>query len=158
MRRTTATDLAVPFGIIAVTVYVLLRLSYDSIPPLQYATAVPIGALAIVEFVIARRVAAAIGHRPGARLMSALTIARCAALGKATALAGAGVLGAAAGLLARVIPDAGRVSAAGHDTAVGVVLAVVAIALAVAGWLLERAAVDPNAEDDSRRDSHSETR
>jgi Protein of unknown function (DUF3180) len=145
MRRTTPGDLAVPFVIIAVTVYVLLRRSYGAIPPLQFLTAVPLAALALVEIVVARRVAAAIAHRPGARLMSALTIARCAALGKATSLAAAGVLGAAAGLLARVAPDARRVTAAGHDTAVGIAIAGAAIALAVAGWLLERAALDPNA-------------
>lgn len=152
MRRTTPGDLAVPFVIIAVAIYVLLRRSYESIPPLQFITAIPLFVLAVVEIVLARRVAAAVGHKPGARLMSALTIARCAALGKASALAGAGVLGAAAGLLAHVVPDASRVTAAAHDTRVGIVLAASALAVTLAGWLLERAAVDPNA---SRRDEPS---
>ncbi len=146
MRRTQSGDLAVPFGIIAISVYVLLRHSYESIPPLQLVTPLPLAALAVAEFVVARRVAAAIGHRPGARLMSALSIARCAALGKASAVVGAAVLGAAAGILVRVVPDAGRVKAAGHDTFVGIVLAVAAAALIVAGLLLERAAIDPNAD------------
>jgi hypothetical protein len=65
MRRTTPGDLAVPFVIIAVTVYVLLRRSYESIPPLKFITAIPLFVLAVVEIVLARRVAAAVGHKPG---------------------------------------------------------------------------------------------
>lgn len=152
MRRTQPGDLAVPFVIIGIAVYVLLRNSYESIPPLQLITPIPLAALAVAEFVVARRVAAAIGHRPGARLMSALTIARCAALGKASALVGSGVLGASAGILVRVVPDASRIKAAGHDTFVGVVLAIASAALLAGGLVLERSAIDPNSDrDDTRR-------
>ncbi len=147
MKRTGPGDLAVPFAIVAVVVYVLLRRSYGSLPPIQPYAGVPIGVLAIAEWIASRRVRAAITHQPGAKPMQAIVIARCAALGKATALVGAGVVGATVGLLARVVPDASRVSAAGHDTRSGLILVVVSVALVVAGVLLERSAVDPGAED-----------
>jgi len=144
IRRTTLFDLAVPFGIVGVTVYVLLRLSYASIPTLNYASAVPLAALAAAEFVAARRVRAAVRHVPGARPMQAIAIARCVALGKASSLVGSGVAGAAGGLLIRVIPEAGTVQAAAHDTRAGAFLAAAAALIVGAGLLLERAGLDPN--------------
>ena len=56
------------------------------------------------------------------RPMTAIAIARCVALGKASALVGAAVAGAAVALLARVLPEAGTVSAAAHDAGVGALL------------------------------------
>ena len=56
MKRTGAVDLIVPFLVIGVTVFVLLKVSYDSLPPLGYLVPAPLAALAVVEFVVARRV------------------------------------------------------------------------------------------------------
>ncbi len=151
MRRTGTRDLAVPFVVIGLTAYVLLRLSYGVIPPLQYVAAVPLAVLTGAEFVAARRVRAAVRHDPRARAMSALVIARCVALGKASSLVGAGMVGAATALLVRVAPDAHDVKVAANDTRVGVVLLAVALALVAAGLLLERAGIDPGSLDDGRR-------
>ncbi len=147
MRRTTVGDLAVPFFIIGATVYVLLRLSYGSIPPLQYLLPVPLAVLAIAEYLLARRVRAAVRHDPHARPMAAIVIARCVALGKASALVAAGVLGAGVALLTRVSPDATTVKAAGNDLRVGIALLVAAALLLAAGLLLERAGIDPSRRD-----------
>jgi len=144
IRRTTLFDLAVPFGVVGVTAYVLLRLSYDSIPTLNYASALPLAALAAAEFVAARRVRGAVRHVRGARPMEAIVIARCVALGKASSLVGSAVAGAAVGLLIRVIPEAGTVQAAAHDTRAGAFLAAAAGLIVAAGLLLERAGLDPN--------------
>jgi hypothetical protein len=149
MRRTTAGDLAVPFVVIGVTAYVLLKVSYQDLPPLRYFAAVPIAVLAVAELIAARRVRAAVRHDPHARPMAAIVIARCVALGKASSLVGAGVLGASAALLARVLPEAGTVHAAASDARVGAVLFVAAAALTAAGLLLERAGIDPG------RDRHA---
>jgi hypothetical protein len=144
LRRTGPGDLVVPLVVIGVTVYVLLRFTYDSIPAFQYVVAFPLGALAIVEFVVARRVRGAVRHDPEARPMTAIAIARCVALGKASSLVGAGVAGACLGLLGRVLPDAREITAAAHDARVaGTVLAVCAV-LVAAGLFLERAGIDPN--------------
>ena len=146
MRRTTPTDIMLPFLVLVAIAYTLLRLVYASLPPFQWYAAVPIGALAIAELVIARRIRAAVRHNPEARPMTALAIARGVALGKASSLVGAGIAGAVAGLILRVFPDAGRTNAASHDLIVAVILMASTIALVGAGLVLERAGIDPNSE------------
>ena len=146
MRRTTPTDIMLPFLVLVAIAYTLLRLVYASLPPFQWYAAVPIGALAIAELVIARRIRAAVRHNPEARPMTALAIARGVALGKASSLVGSGIAGAVAGLILRVFPDAGRTNAASHDLIVAVILMASTIALIGAGLVLERAGIDPNSE------------
>ena len=144
MQRTHWTELAVPLVVIAVTVYVLLRFSYDSLPTLQFVVPVPLAALAVAELVAARRVQAAVRHDPDAKAMAAIVIARCVALGKASSLVGSGVVGACLGLLGRLLPDVTDVDAAAHDAKVGVLLLLASGLLVVAGLLLERAGIDPS--------------
>jgi hypothetical protein len=148
VRRTSIVDLAVPFVIVGITVYVLLRFSYNSLPPLGYFVSVPLGVLAVVEYMTARRVRAAVRHEPQARAMPAITIARCVALGKASSLVSAGVAGAAAGLLGRVAPKAGDVRAAADDTRAAAILIAACLLLLAAGLALERAGIDPNSDAD----------
>lgn len=143
LRRTHWTELLVPAVIIAVTVYVLLRFSYDSFPQLQFVVPVPLAALAVAELVAARRVRAAVRHDPDAKAMAAIVIARCVALGKASSLVGSGVVGASVGLLVRLLPDVASVDAAAHDAKVGVLVLAASGLLVAAGLLLERAGVDP---------------
>ena len=87
---------------------------------------------------------AAVRHDPHAKPMTAIVIARCVALGKASSLVGAGVSGAALGLLVRLLPDVRVVRAAQHDARVASLLFAAAVFLVVAGLLLERAGIDPN--------------
>ena len=143
MRRTTLGDLAVPFFIIGGTAYVLLRLSYDSLPPLSIYVPLPLALLAFVELVMARRVRAAVRHDPNARPMAAIVIARWVALGKASSVVGAGVAGGAVGMIVRLLPDVGTVDLAGHDATVAGLLFAASALLAGAGLLLERAGIDP---------------
>jgi hypothetical protein len=148
MRRTRPLDLLGPLVAVGVVAYVLLGFSYGSLPPFDYLLPVPIAALAVIELVMARRVRAAVRHDPGARPMTAIAIARCVALGKASSLVGSGVLGAAIALLLRVGPRSGTVTAAGHDTRVAALVLVGSGLLVGAGLLLERAGVDPNRDRD----------
>jgi Protein of unknown function (DUF3180) len=149
MKRTGALDLLVPLVVIGVATFVLLKVSYESIPPLGYFVPVPLAVLAVAEFVAARRVRAAVRHEPYAKPMTAIVIARCVALGKASSIVGAGVAGAAVALLFRVVPDADVVRTASNDTKVGVLLLGSTILVVAAGLLLERAGIDPNRD---RRD------
>src|SRR3954454_22847953 len=139
MRRTSWADLAVPFVILAITAYCLVRFAYTGVLDLHYFVPVPLGALAIAEFVAARRVSAGVRHDPRARPMAAIVIARCVALGKASSLVGAAVGGAALALLIKVLPDASTVRAAEHDARVGGLLLAAALLIVAAGLLLERA-------------------
>ena len=150
MRRLGGRELVLPFLIVGALVYLFLRRSYGSLPPLQVVTAFPLAALAVGEFVAARRVRAAITHRPGSRPMAALVIARCIALGRASALVAAGVSGAVVALLVRVGPDVGQIQAARHDFYVGLTIGIATIALLVSGVLLERAGIDPSNSDKGR--------
>jgi hypothetical protein len=143
MRRTNAGDLLGPFFAVAVVGYLLLRLTYSSLPPFQWFIALPIAALAIAEVVIARRVRAAVRHRPGAKPMTAFAIARGVALGKSSSLVGAAVAGGAAALAVKVLPEANRTNAADHDLRVAVAVFIVSLALVASGLLLERAGIDP---------------
>jgi len=95
MRRTRALDLIVPFVAVGVIGYVLLKFNYDSLPPLGDVTPVPLAALAVTEFVVARRVRAAVRHDPMAKPMTAIAIARSVALGKASSIVGAATPAAA---------------------------------------------------------------
>jgi hypothetical protein len=144
MRRTSATDVLLPFGVVAIVGYLLLRMTYSSLPPFQWFVAVPIGVLAIAEFVIARRVRQAVRHHRGAKPMTALAVARSVALGKASSLVGAAVAGSAVALVVTVFPDANRTNAAGHDLVVGLVVLAASVAVTVSGLVLERAGIDPS--------------
>jgi hypothetical protein len=144
IRRTSVTDLLVPFVVVAALAYLALRISYGSLPPFQWIVVVPIAVLAGVEFELARRVRSAVAHRLDARVMTALAIARAVALAKASALGAAVVGGASVALIAKVLPDSGRTDAAAHDLHVGLALLVVSVVLGVAALLLERAGIDPN--------------
>lgn len=143
-RPTRLSDLLVPFVVVAALAYLLLQAAYESLPPFRWFTVVPIAALGLIEFVLAGRVRGAVRHRPGARPVTALAVARAVALGKASALVGAAVLGAELALVSYVLPDAGRTTAAGHDLRVGLVLLAATMLLLAAGLVLERAGVDPS--------------
>jgi hypothetical protein len=151
VRKTTLLDLVVPFAVIGVTAYVLLRFSYGSIPPVSVAAPLPLAVLGVAELIIARRVRAVVRHDPRARPMTAIAVARCVALGKASSLVGAGLGGAAVGLLARVAPDAGSVRAASSDTRAGAFLLAASVVVVIGGMALERAGIDPNRRDRTPR-------
>jgi hypothetical protein len=143
MRRTRWTDLVVPFFVIGVTAYVLMRFSYHSYLQLRYLTPVPLAVLALAEFVAARRVRAAVRHDPNAKPMAAIVIARCVALGKASSLVGAAVAGGALGMIIRLLPDVGTVEVAARDARIGGLLMAASLLLVGSGLLLERAGIDP---------------
>ncbi len=143
MRRTSVTDLVVPFLVLGVAAYVLLRNSYDSLPPLQWAIGLPLAGLAAAEVAAAQRVRGAVRHDPTAKPMAAVVVARLVALGKASALVAAAVMGIAVALFIRVVPDAARVRAARNDLWVSIVLVVAGALLLLAGLYLERAGIDP---------------
>ena len=147
LRRTGPLDLAIPLLVVGVLAYALLRANYDSLPPLGWLVPAPMLALTVAEFVAARRVRAAVRHDPNGRPMAALVIARCVALGKASSIVGAAVVGAAIALLARVLPESSTVTAADHDSRVGALLLASAVLMAAAGLLLERAGIDPGSDD-----------
>ena len=144
MRRTKWTDLIAPLVVVGFTTYAFFRFSYHGYLQLKYLVPAPLGALAVAEFVAARRVRAAVRHDPHAKPMAAIVIARCVALGKASSIVGAAVAGFAAGWLARLIPDLGNVEIVAHEVTVTSLLLAAALLLIAGGLVLERAGIDPN--------------
>jgi hypothetical protein len=144
MRRTKWTDLVAPYLVVGFTAYAFFTFSYHGYLQLKYLVPAPLGALAVAEFVAARRVRAAVRHDPHAKPMAALVIARCVALGKASSIVGAAVAGFTTGLLARLIPDVGKITVVGHEVTVSSLLLAAALLLVAGGLVLERAGIDPN--------------
>lgn len=144
MRRSTPGDSALPFGLAAVATYAILRFAYAWLPPISWYVPIQLAVLAVAEVWISRRIRAAVRHRPGAKPMTAIAIARSVALAKASVLVGAGLAGAAAGLVLHVLPDVGRIAAARHDLTVGLAMLAASAFVALAGYALERAAIDPS--------------
>ena len=144
MRRTRWTDLIAPFFVVGLTTYAFFEFSDHGYLQRTYLVPAPLGALAVAEFVAARRVRAAVRHDPNARPMAALVIARCVALGKASSVVGAGVAGFATGVLARLIPDVGKIDLAAHEVTVTALLLAASLLLVAGGLVLERAGIDPN--------------
>ena len=144
MQRTKWTDLIAPFFVVGLTTYAFFKFSDHGYLQLKYLVPAPLGVLAVAEFVAARRVRLAVRHDPRARPMAALVIARCVALGKASSIVGAGVAGFATGLLARLIPDVGKIDIASREVTVTSLLLGAALLLIAGGLMLERAGIDPN--------------
>lgn len=144
MRRTAAQDLLIAAVAGLAFGYVFVRLTWTSLPPFRWYMALPLATLAVAELWIARRVRAAVRHRPGAKPVTALAIARSVALAKASVVVGTAVAGAAFGLVVYVAPDVDTIAAARHDLWAGLILAVTSVAVAVGGLILERSAIDPS--------------
>jgi hypothetical protein len=151
VRRTRPLDLLVPLILVGVIVWAVLPSAYDSLPPLSWFLPVPLALLGVAELIAARRVRGAVRHEPWARPMTAIAIARCVALGKASSIVGAAVGGGTIGLLVRLLPDAGQIRAVAHDVEVAAALLAACVLVTVAGLLLERAGVDPNRDREGRR-------
>jgi hypothetical protein len=143
-RLSTPRDLIGPFLALAVLSYVVFLRAYASVPALHVFTAAPLAALAVGELAAASRVRAAVRHRAGAKPITAIAVARLVALAKASAIVAAGVAGAAVGALVRLVPDLGRLDAAHGDTVAAAFIGAAGVALAIAGLLLERSALDPS--------------
>ena len=118
----------------------VIRLSYGSLPGFPLLAGATLGVLGVAEALAGNALRARIRRRPGARPVQPLVAARAVLLAKASALAGAIMAGAWAGLLLHVLPRSGEVTAAAADAVSGGVGLVCALGLvagrAVAGAVL----------------------
>jgi hypothetical protein len=155
MRTTTSPSLLLVVAVAAgLAANLLVQAAYSGLPPLPLLAGVVLGALGIGEAVLAEVLHARIRGRAGSRPVDALGTAQAVALAKASALAGAIVGGAWAGLLAFLLPRRSEITAAAGDVPAAVV-GVVGSVLLVAGalWLEYRCRIP---EDD--RDEHRDVR
>ena len=108
--------------------YLLVRLTYGSLPQFPLAAGLPFAVLGVAEAIGGSALRARIRGRSGTRPVPPLVAARAVLVARASAQAGAIMAGAWAGLLAYVAPRSGDLAAAADDTA--------AAALGVVGALL----------------------
>jgi hypothetical protein len=144
-------DLAVAALVAAVLVHLRVRLAYGSLPAVPALAGATLGVLGIAEAVAGSALRARIERRPGTTPVPPLVAARAVVVAQASALGGAIMAGAWAGLLAYVLPRAGEVVAAAEDTVGGVVGLVSALLLVAGALWLERCCRTP---DDPDREPH----
>jgi hypothetical protein len=126
---------------------------YGDIPSIPWLPAFTVFAIAIAEVVLARTTKARIDRRPGAAPVQPLAVARYVVLAKASSMAGSIFAGLYLGLLLWLLAQRGRLTAAGTDIAPTAAGFVAALALIVAGLLLERACrVPKRPEEDEKPD------
>jgi hypothetical protein len=154
-------DLLVLAAGLALAIWLVVRASYGSLPALRWWLPLPLGLLAVAEFLGARtlraRLAAQRDRRPQAerggapvRPVEPMLVARLAVLAQASAYLGAALTGIWVGLLLYVAPAVSRLQAAGADTVTGLVGVVCSAALVGAAlWLESICRIPPN-EDDER--------
>jgi hypothetical protein len=143
VRFTRSRDLAAVAIIAGILAHLLLRLSYDTLPPLPVLAGTTLVVIAVVEVVLAFSLRARIQRRQGARPVQPLTAARAVALAKASSVLGALMFGAWAGLLIFVIPVRDSFPAASNDLVAAVVGMISALLLTAAALWLEHCCKTP---------------
>lgn len=136
MNATTARELVISGAATAVIAWLLVQLSYQSLPEFPTLAGTTLLVLAIVESLLAYALRPRLQRKEGTRPVQSVTAVRVVALAKASSLLGAIMLGAWVGLLAYVLPRQSQFLAAANDTATSVVGAVsAALLIAAALWL-----------------------
>jgi hypothetical protein len=138
MNPTRARELVISGGLALVISYVLMRFFYlDSISSaLPRTPAISVAIVALVEGELGRGVRARLAGRPQTKAIMPITVARFAALAKASSLAAAVVVGAWAGVLAYTVPRGNQPAVAGADTITASLgIGSGALLLAAALWL-----------------------
>jgi Protein of unknown function (DUF3180) len=147
MGPTRKRDLTAATVLAAVAGYLIVVLLYPrSFPPITVWTGLSLLGVAIAEagwafYVRAKISNGQIGDGPG--WLHPLAVARSVMIAKASAWAGALVLGWWAGLLAYLLPRRSTLRVAGEDTAGAAVAAVSALALVAAALWLQHCCKSP---------------
>ena len=135
MRPTRLRTLALTAVAAGLVTYLLVRAFYSALPPLPWTAALSTFLLAAAEAFTAPMVKARLAGRPGTKPILPMTVARTAALAKASSALGALLLGAWAGVAAYVVPRMERAVPADDavDAAVGAATALLLVGAAL--WL-----------------------
>lgn len=150
MTRISVSTLVLVALVAAVAAYVLTGAFLGSMPPIGFGW-VTLLVVAVVDVVLALRIRSAIGDGGVGQdrsQMHPLTIARCGALGQASAVLGAASGGLGVGLTLYFLPRLGELAAAGDELPASVAVLVSGALLVAAGLFLESACSPPPSEDD----------
>jgi hypothetical protein len=138
VNPTRARDLVIAGGLALVISYLLMRFFYltSITSALPRTPAISVGIVGLVEAELGRGVRARLAGRPHTKAILPITVARSAALSKASSIAASVVVGAWAGVLAYTAPRGQQPAVAGADTitaSLGIASGIVLLAAAL--WL-----------------------
>ena len=140
MKPTSARVLALVATVAAVVVYAVLAAVYvrlaDALPRSAPASVLVAG---LLEGIVSFSVSARLARRPGARTIAPMTVARLAALARASSVVAALAFGVWAGVLATTLPRGSDPPVAGADTITAGLGLGSAVVLLIGALLLERA-------------------
>ncbi|GAA1597964.1 DUF3180 domain-containing protein [Actinoplanes couchii] len=144
LRPTSVSTLVVAALAAAATAWLLISTSdlFYRISPLPWTGAGVLAVLAIAEAYLAQNTSARIQRKPGSLPVHALSVARFAALAKASSLVGALSSGFSAGLLLWLVME--PTDEAGSSVPVAATTLVTAVALIAAALWLERSCRVPD--------------
>ncbi|WP_026310926.1 DUF3180 domain-containing protein [Parafrankia elaeagni] len=138
MRPTHVRDLLSVAVVVGALVYLLLWWRYQSLPQVPPTTSLSVLLVGLIELQVASLTRRRLAGRPGTRPILPLTVARLAALAKATSVVGAALAGGWTALLAYTAPRTDEFGTAGGDAlAAGLGLGATAVLIA-GGLALER--------------------
>ena len=148
MTATRPRDLLVAGAVAAVVVHLLVRLTYGALPSVPALAGITLGVLGVAEVIAGNALRARIERRPGTAPVQPLVAARAVVVAQASALGGAIVAGAWAGLLVYVLPRSGEIAAAAADVVGAAVGLGCALVLVGGGLWLERCCRTPDDPDE----------
>ncbi|WP_131764759.1 DUF3180 domain-containing protein [Candidatus Protofrankia californiensis] len=138
MKPTRVRELVAAAVVVGVLAYVFLTFTYRDLPRFPRTAPLSLFIVGLVEAQTASITRRRLQGRPGTRPILPLTVARLAALAKASSLAGAALVGAWAAVLGYVLPRLGEFGTAGTDAVTAALGVSAALVLLVSGLLLER--------------------
>lgn len=148
MALTKARHLLIAGVLPAIVVYLLIRVTYNDVPPIPLFAGASLLLVAVVDAILAWTLGPRVKRREGYEPVEPLSAARAVALAKASSMAGAIVGGIWLGLLGYVFPRGMVVPDASADTGSAVIGLISALALVAAGLYLERNLRNPDEPDE----------
>lgn len=148
MKATSLRELLPVFVVVGLTVYLLIRLAYASLPPLPTLAGVTLLVLAVAEAILGYYLKARIERKSGTEPVQPLQAARAVALAKASAVAGTVMAGTWAGVLGYLLPRLSDLVAAAEDAPGALVGLISAVALVAAALYLQHCCRTPLDSDD----------
>jgi hypothetical protein len=140
MRPTSARMLLLAALGAALIAYAVLAGIYVHLSaPLPRSAPLSVLVAGLLEVITSISVRARLSRRPGARVIAPMTVARLAALARASSVVAAIVIGLWAGVLATTLPKGSDFPVAGADSITAGLGVAAAIVLLVGALLLERA-------------------
>lgn len=150
MTRIAVSTLVLVALVAAVASYFLTGAFLGSLPPIGWGW-VTLVVVAVIDALLAVRIRSAVSHGGVGQdrsQMHPLTIARCAALGQASAVLGSAAGGLGAGLVVYFLPLLGDLGVAGEELPAAVAVLVAGALLVGAGLFLESACSTPPSDDE----------